>query len=488
MSCTSTSTRLSSEQQAAAEVAERPAAGGDAVALVLGRDVDQDRVVADQRAAAEDAAQHDRDRAELPVVAVHEEQQGGEERRRPRRSRPCATSCGRTGRRRRRRPAARTRWRWSRSWSGRTAASRPRGAGRARRRCVLQVSSAESPQPAARPATVIMYGANRTREDRSCSTPSWPSRTSSRPSLLAARSSGLEARRRPAARQRSRPRPQSALARAPSLSTSVRSVIRPSTPRSRSRRISCGSSTVQTCTWTPGGVGTADQPGGGDRQAADAVGDLQCRRLRRASRRARRPGSTTYVATSVGDARGRDASARPAARKRRSRRRENDPTRTRSWRPRAATKAASGSTAASALRSMLKRASGKASTSSASVGIALAARPGRRPGSARSRSSRLPTAVGDPVEQRRRGRRPARRRWSGGRRSRGSGSPARSACVKAASVFSRPSRSGWRAPPRWANASTEPPVVEEREAAWSPRSPGRAIRGRGRSRSGRPAG
>jgi hypothetical protein len=36
------------QQQAAAEVAPRPAAGGDPVALGLGRDVDEDRVVADQ--------------------------------------------------------------------------------------------------------------------------------------------------------------------------------------------------------------------------------------------------------------------------------------------------------------------------------------------------------------------------------------------------------------------------------------------------------
>ena len=58
------------QQQAAAEVAQRPAARGDPVALVLGGDVDQDRVVADQRAAAQDAAEHDRDRAELPLVAL----------------------------------------------------------------------------------------------------------------------------------------------------------------------------------------------------------------------------------------------------------------------------------------------------------------------------------------------------------------------------------------------------------------------------------
>ena len=62
--------QVDAQQQPAAEVAQRPAARGDPVALVLGGDVDQDRVVADQRAAAEDAADHDRDRAELPVVAL----------------------------------------------------------------------------------------------------------------------------------------------------------------------------------------------------------------------------------------------------------------------------------------------------------------------------------------------------------------------------------------------------------------------------------
>ena len=87
------------EQEAAAEVAERPAARGDPVAVVLVGDERQDRVVDHAGRAEEQVAQHDADGGELPVVA------GGEEdaaRRRTSRSRPgspAAASCSPRGRR-----------------------------------------------------------------------------------------------------------------------------------------------------------------------------------------------------------------------------------------------------------------------------------------------------------------------------------------------------------------------------------------------------
>ena len=120
------------QQQAAAEVAEGPPARRGRVALVLGGDVDQDRVVGRQRAAGEDAAHHHRERGQLPLVALHEEQQHAEEGAGEREAGHVpllaagAVDEGADDR------AARTRSRWWRSWSGRTAATRRPGAGRAR--------------------------------------------------------------------------------------------------------------------------------------------------------------------------------------------------------------------------------------------------------------------------------------------------------------------------------------------------------------------
>jgi len=61
------------EQEPAAEVAERPAARGDPVAVVRLGDVDQDRVVDDEAGAEAQRREQEQDRPELPVGAGDEE-------------------------------------------------------------------------------------------------------------------------------------------------------------------------------------------------------------------------------------------------------------------------------------------------------------------------------------------------------------------------------------------------------------------------------
>ena len=64
-------------------------------------------------------------------------------------------------------------------------------------------------------------------------------------------------------------------ARSTSLSMSVRSVMMPSTPRSRRAFISIGSSIVHTCTWTPAACARRTSPRETTSSATAAVGHLQ---------------------------------------------------------------------------------------------------------------------------------------------------------------------------------------------------------------------
>ena len=72
------------QQQPAAEVAPRPAPRGDAVALVLGGDHARIESLTTIDAPRQRLAADHRDRADLPVLALHEEQQRGERRAGPR--------------------------------------------------------------------------------------------------------------------------------------------------------------------------------------------------------------------------------------------------------------------------------------------------------------------------------------------------------------------------------------------------------------------
>ena len=254
------------QQQTAAEVAERPAARGDVVALVLGGDVDQDRVVADQRAAGEDARDHDRHGAELPALALHEEQQPAEERAGPGVGAHVPLLAVRTvdeGADDRQHEGAR-----DGGEAGEVEGQRP---GR-------EVEPEHADRLAAGLVRVDTAGGLagdgdhvRREEDRQHRRvergvgPVVPV-----PGLLVLRApqrakvgDGLRARTSRHRRVLHRP-----LSVSTALSMSVRSVIRPSTPRSRSVFISSGSSMVQTCTWTPARWARRTSPGGDDRERA----------------------------------------------------------------------------------------------------------------------------------------------------------------------------------------------------------------------------
>ena len=364
----------------------------------------EDRVVADQRAAAEACWRSTiGDGAELPVVALHEEQQRGEERAGPGERRPCATSCAATGptnapddRQHERAD------RWSRSWSGRRAASRRRGRARAGSTVLLQVVvGVDAAGGLAGDGDHVRREEHREhgRVERGVG-PVVPV-----PGLLL-----LEPRRAGRGRRCSRSPLMSSSTVPPlaALDEHVPEYVGPVghqavDPHGRAAScISSGSSMVQTCTCIPAacarrtsaGVTTVSAPargaGPGGRPAVPRVsqaGDAGAGSSRNAPPRA----GDAEVATRP------PVSARNARSRRRRERADQHPVR----RPRARSmkSASERRTAASDLRSMLKRASGNASNSSASVGTGSRAADQGAPRPRRTSSvgdrARL---VGDPVE------------------------------------------------------------------------------------------
>ena len=255
-----------------------------------------------------------------------------------------------------------------------------------------------------------------------------------------------------------------------SLSTSVRSVIRPSTPRSSSSSISAGSSTVHTCTWRAGRVGPAYEPAVTTGSRPRRCGTCSAATRPRVTQPASRPtgGSQEQPPPRPGPPRSRPGRA-VARRKASIRRCENEPTQTRSWRRVRSSRSASGGTAPCRLQ---------VDVEPAVRGTRRAARPSsarrarRRSGPAATCSAvelrRARRAVGDPVQRRRRGRRAARRRGSRARRSRGSGSRARPRAGRRAGCSPAPGISGCRAPPRCAIAITDARLVEHRVEVGEP--------------------
>ena len=168
-----------------------------------------------------------------------------------------------------------------------------------------------------------------------------------------------------------------------SLSRSVRSVNRPSTPRSRSSLISPGSSTVQTCTCLPAACALRIRARAGDHESAAAMRHLE-RRHPTSGEPIREPAARHQRgsrATSAGEA---AVGTRPRV----SRRNVSDPTlRERADQdpvprvPRLDEADRAPETAPSDLRSMLNRASGNSSKSRPRVGTSS------RPPTSASRTS-----------------------------------------------------------------------------------------------------
>ena len=294
------------------------------------------------------------------------------------------------------------------------------------------------------------------------------------PLLLAARpaASGRRSRRGCQCRSSARPSQLVRAARSTSRSTSVRSVIRPSTPRS-SRSLHLGGVVDGPHVHVPaGGVRALDEAGGDHLAAPAAVRHLQ----------------------RVAAARG--AAARPAARAA-ARRNSAHPAAVRTtWRP--AGRAEPAEPPQPARRRTTRRRPGRAqpvrSTRSASagdraVGLEVDVEPGVA-GSARAgRPSRDRLAPADQglrevgVRQRRRSRRcrsVTRSRTcvvEGQQHAVAGGvhvglevavAQRRPRARRRRRVFSRPTRSGWCAPPRCANASTRAGRPDRRRGTGSP--------------------
>ena len=168
------------QQQAAAEVAERPAARRDPVALVGRGDLAQDRVVDDEARAEAEVGDEEQHRAELPVVAGDEEH-AARRTELPAQAKPAISVFLRgDGRRRRRRPAGQRREdRGERDdvedeRAGRDGDPEHVEVGRAR---VVVGAGRPARRPSRRPRSGT---ARRARWRPSSRTPSWPSRRSTR--------------------------------------------------------------------------------------------------------------------------------------------------------------------------------------------------------------------------------------------------------------------------------------------------------------------
>ena len=200
----------------------------------------------------------------------------GEERRRPRRSRPCAASCAPSGRPWRRR-------------SGSTNALRDgREAGQVeRQRAGGEVQAEHVDGPAAGLVGVRAAGGpagdgdhvrrEEHRQRRSCRRPSWPSRTSSRPAARGPGPAGRGRRCRGRIRHRScrsGSAPRAALdEHVPEYVGAVGDQAVDTTVEQLAHLV--GVVDGPDVHVLAGGVGPAYEPGGGDAAAPAPVGDLQ---------------------------------------------------------------------------------------------------------------------------------------------------------------------------------------------------------------------